>query len=351
MTQTIKAEYLWLDGAHPTQELRSKTRILRVENTQELCVKDIPDWGYDGSSTYQATGGDSDLTLKPVFTTNDPIRSGNSIVVLCEVMYADGRPHESNHRAQLRDVLDKGAAGEQAWFGFEQEYTFFMEQNPLGWPNGGYPAPQGPFYCSVGANVAYGRKVVERHTDACLDAGLLLFGTNAEVMPGQWEFQIGFRGDTNENIDPLICADHLWVARWMLHRIAEDEGIQVSFENKPIKGDWNGAGMHTNFSTANMRSKFTGMGTIENAIAALGNKHQEHIAIYGAGLAERLTGEHETCSITQFRHGVADRGASIRIPRHVSQDGYGYIEDRRPGANANPYQVCSRILMSVCGID
>lgn len=351
MTSTIKAEYLWLDGAHPTQELRSKTRILRIEDLADLSVKDIPDWGYDGSSTYQATGGDSDLTLRPVFKTCDPIRGGDAIVVLCEVMHADGRPHESNERAKLREVLDKGASKEQAWFGFEQEYTFFREQSPLGWPSGGFPAPQGPFYCSVGANVAYGRKIVERHTDACLDAGLLLFGTNAEVMPGQWEFQVGFRGDTTETIDPLICTDHLWVARWLLHRIGEDEGIQVSFENKPIKGDWNGAGMHTNFSTADMRDKNRGMAAIENAIVALGNNHAEHIAIYGAGLGDRLTGDHETCSIEQFRHGVADRGASIRIPRHVAQDGYGYLEDRRPGANANPYQVCTRILMSVCNID
>ncbi|MEE2960937.1 MAG: glutamine synthetase [Myxococcota bacterium] len=352
MKKTIKAEYLWLDGAAPTQELRSKTRVLRVQdNNCELELNDLPDWGYDGSSTYQATGGDSDLTLKPVFFTNDPVRGGDSLVVLCEVMYADGRPHETNYRAQLRDVLKRGGAAQKAWFGFEQEYTFFHQQNPLGWPSNGFPAPQGPFYCSVGASVAYGRKVVEKHTDACLDAGLLLFGTNAEVMPGQWEFQIGYRGDAEEEIDPLICADHLWVARWLLHRVAEDQEITVSFENKPIKGDWNGAGMHTNFSTENMRDSRTGMGAIENAIVGLGNFHKEHIEIYGAGLNERLTGLHETCNIDQFRHGVADRGASIRIPRHVAQVGHGYIEDRRPGANANPYQVCSRILMSICHID
>jgi glutamine synthetase len=351
MARTIKAEYLWLDGALPTQALRSKTRILRIEDPTDLKVTELPDWGYDGSSTFQAQGGDSDLTLKPVFSTHDPLRGGDSIVILCEVMHADGRPHESNHRAHLRRVMDAGAAGHNAWFGFEQEYTFFNDHKPLGWPEGGYPAPQGPFYCSVGASVAYGRKIVERHTDACLDAGLLLFGTNAEVMPGQWEFQVGFRGDTTETIDPLICADHLWVARWLLHRIAEDAGIEVSFQNKPIPGDWNGAGMHTNFSTRDMRDRHQGMGAIENAITALGNSHQEHIKIYGAGLAQRLTGEHETCSIEQFRHGVADRGASIRIPRHVAQDGHGYLEDRRPGANANPYEVCTRILMTVCGIN
>ena len=351
MKKTVKAEYLWLDGALPTQQLRSKTRILRVDTDDALAVDQLPDWGYDGSSTFQATGGDSDLTLRPVFVTNDAVRGGDSIVVLCEVMHGDGRPHETNHRAQLRDVLERGAALEQAWFGFEQEYTFFRDQGPLGWPSNGYPAPQGPFYCSVGASVAYGREIVERHMDACLEAGLLLFGTNAEVMPGQWEFQVGFRGDATETIDPLVCADHLWVARWFLHRIAEEHGVTVSFENKPIKGDWNGAGMHTNFSTKKMRESRTGMAAIEDAIAALGNHHQEHIAVYGDGLADRLTGLHETCSIEQFRHGVADRGASIRIPRHVAETGFGYIEDRRPGANANPYQVCSRILTSVCHLD
>ena len=351
MKANIQAEYLWLDGAEPTQALRSKTRIIRRDVDTLPSHDELPTWGFDGSSTNQASGGDSDLMLQPVRVVRDPIRGGSNILVLCEVMHANGKPHETNHRAALRDVLDRGAERENAWFGFEQEYTLFSDQTPLGWPSNGYPAPQGPFYCSVGASVAFGRTVCQRHTDACLDAGLLFFGTNAEVMPGQWEFQIGYRGDKDEVIDPLVCTDHLWIARWLLHRIAEEENITVSFENKPMKGDWNGAGMHTNFSTDSMRNRERGRGVIEDAVVALGKRHAEHIAIYGAGLDERLTGLHETCSIQEFKHGVADRGASIRIPRHVAEEGYGYLEDRRPGANANPYQVSAEILKTVCNLD
>ncbi len=350
MKTNIQAEYIWLDGAEPTQSLRSKTRILRMEPSQSIVPADLPLWGFDGSSTNQAAGGDSDLALRPVRVVQDPIRGGANILVLCEVEHADGTPHATNHRAELRSVLDKGAVKENAWFGFEQEYTLFAEQTPLGWPTNGYPAPQGPFYCSVGASVAFGRTVAERHTQACLDSGLLLFGTNAEVMPGQWEFQIGYRGDAEEEIDPLTCTDHLWIARWLLHRIAEEEGVTVSFENKPMKGDWNGAGMHTNFSTREMRDRSLGRGVIEQAVVELGKRHDEHIRIYGAGLHERLTGLHETCSIEEFKHGVADRGASIRIPRHVAETGFGYLEDRRPGANANPYQVSAEILKTVLGL-
>ena len=348
MKVNLQAEYIWLDGAQPTQELRSKTRIIRRESHELPDVSELPSWGFDGSSTNQASGGDSDLTLQPVRVVADPLKGGSHVLVLCEVTNADGSPHSTNHRAELRDVLERGAAAEQGWFGFEQEYTFFTEETPLGWPKNGYPAPQGPFYCGVGASVAFGRKVAQRHTDACLNAGLLLFGTNAEVMPGQWEFQIGYRGDQSEEIDPLICTDHLWIARWLLHRIAEEEGITVSFENKLVKGDWNGAGMHTNFSTRSMRDRNTGRGVIEEAVMALGQRHDEHIEIYGAKLDERLTGLHETCSIKEFKHGVADRGASIRIPRHVAEQGFGYLEDRRPGANANPYQVSAAILKTVC---
>ena len=163
-------------------------------------------------------------------------RGAGNFLVLCEVLKGDGTPHETNKRATLRKVLDAGAASEEPWFGFEQEYTLFQGRSPLGWPDGGYPAPQGPFYCGVGADEVYGRDLVEKHTTACLEAGIMIYGTNAEVMPGQWEFQIGHRGFDGESADPLNVSDHLWLARWLLFRLGEDQNIRPSLDNKPVKG-------------------------------------------------------------------------------------------------------------------
>jgi len=343
-------EYIWLDGAMPTQQLRSKTRFVFLPEGVAITADLLPEWSYDGSSTWQADGGDSDLILDPVRCVTDPIRKDGSLLVLCEVRTADGSPHVSNSRAGLRAVLDAGAGEQDPWFGFEQEYTLFQGDRPLGWPENGYPAPQGPFYCGVGAGQVFGRELVEAHAKACVDAGLLIYGTNAEVMPGQWEFQVGYRGIAGESADPLTVADHLWLARFLLLRLAEESGVVPSFDPKPVKGDWNGAGNHTNFSTRAMRDIDTGMAAIQVAIQRLAATHDEHIANYGAGLADRLTGLHETCDINTFRNGVADRGASIRIPRQVAEQGHGYMEDRRPGANCDPYVVCALILKNACGV-
>lgn len=343
-----QAEYIWLDGATPTQKLRSKTRIVGFSIDKPIEISDFPQWSFDGSSTYQAAGFDSDLLLKPVNFVPDPIRGAGNYLVMCEVLNADGTPHRTNQRARLRNVMEAGAGAEEPWVGFEQEYTLTRGDNPLGFPEKGFPAPQGPYYCSVGSDVAFGRAVVEAHTTACLDAGLMIYGINAEVLPGQWEFQIGYRGIEGESADPLNVSDHLWIARWLLYRIAEDFGVVPSFEAKPVKGDWNGSGKHTNFSTKSMRAPETGMSAIKNAIEALSFKHKEHISVYGDGLAERLTGLHETASIHEFKSGIADRGSSIRIPQPVALKGYGYLEDRRPAANADPYRVSARILETIC---
>ena len=235
----------------------------------------------------------------------------------------------------------------EPWVGYEQEYVFFKNNRPLGWPEHplAFPAPQGSYYCSVGSDVAFGRNIVEDHLNACIDAGLSIYGTNAEVMPGQWEFQIGYRGDGPAPI--LEMSDQLWVARYLLMLIAEKKGVSVSFDVKPVKGDWNGSGMHTNFSTIATRDPNHGMKTIEDIIERLSKHHKEHMLVYGANNEERLTGHHETCSIHEFRSGIADRGCSIRIPRPVSIDGHGYFEDRRPGANANPYDVAYALVSTI----
>jgi glutamine synthetase len=347
----IFAEYIWIDGTHPTKQPRSKTRILpddAVLHTgnpaDAVPIDGFPSWGADGSSTSQASGKDSDIGLVPVRAVLDPIRAGRSYLVLCEVLSPHGHPHESNTRSELRRVLDAGAQKTDALFGFEQEYTFLgLDDRPLAFPDHGYPGPQGPYYCAVGSNNIYGRGVYEDFMQACVSAGLAIAGTNFEVMPGQAEFQIG-------TADALTAADHVWLARWLLHRISEEHGIVVSFDAKPAKGDWNGAGMHTNFSTRAMREA-GGLAHIEAACQALGEKREEHLAVYGHGYEERLTGAHETCSYKEFRYGIADRTASVRIPRHVGQAGSGYLEDRRPNANADPYEVAARLLRTICKID
>ncbi|AOP46216.1 glutamine synthetase [Streptomyces lydicus] len=329
---SIKAEYIWIDGTQPTAQLRSKTKILTDASK-------LPRWGFDGSSTNQAEGHSSDLVLEPVFSCPDPIRGGDHLLVLCEVLNTDLTPHSSNTRALLRPVAEK-FAGQEPIFGIEQEYTFLKGERPLGFPEGGgFPAPQGDYYCGVGADAIFGREIVEKHLDLCLAAGLGLSGINAEVMPGQWEFQVGA-------LAPLEVSDHMWVARWLLHRVAEEYGVTASLDAKPAKGDWNGAGAHTNFSTRAMRE---GYDAIITACEALGQdgKPLEHVRQYGTGIEDRLTGAHETAPWDEYSYGASDRGASVRIPWQVEVEKKGYIEDRRPNANVDPY-VVTRLIVDTC---
>ena len=324
-----RAEYIWVDGTLPTAKLRSKTKIL--EDGAEP-----PIWGFDGSSTNQAPGDKSDCVLRPVSKFKDPIRGGNNIIVMAEVLLVDMSPHPSNTRAACQEIAEK-VAGDEYLFGLEQEYTFFSGSRPLGFPEAGYPAPQGGYYCGVGADEVFGRPVVEAHMEACLTAGIGLSGINAEVMPGQWEFQVGPLG-------ALDVSDHLWVARWLLYRIGESHGVSATLDPKPVRGDWNGAGCHTNFSTKAMRTSFQ---PNIDAAEALRARHDLHIENYGAGIEDRLTGLHETASYKDFSYGVSDRGASVRIPWQTEVDGKGYIEDRRPNANIDPYVVTKLIMESV----
>eukprot|EP01025_Chloroclados_australasicus_P055756 TRINITY_DN682_c0_g1_i1.p1 TRINITY_DN682_c0_g1~~TRINITY_DN682_c0_g1_i1.p1 ORF type:complete len:414 (-),score=41.21 TRINITY_DN682_c0_g1_i1:307-1458(-) len=341
-----KAEYLWFDGLEGApekglvfNEMRSKTKVIPTP-VSTMNPKDFPDWSFDGSSTGQATGDNSDCILNPVKIVPDPIRGEPHVIVMCEVLDPEGNAHPSNTRAQLAELIDGNVEAEAPLYGFEQEYTMLTKGgNVYGWPAGGYPAPQGPFYCGVGSESVYGRDLAEAHLDACIRAGLQISGINAEVMPGQWEYQIG-------PVGPLELGDSVMISRWLLHRLGENFGIIPTFNPKPVKGDWNGTGAHTNFSTKSMRQP-GGMKAIEDAIEKLSKTHAEHIAQYGTGNEDRLTGQHETCDINTFRSGVADRGASIRIPLPVQLKGYGYLEDRRPAANVDPYTVARLLIKTI----
>ncbi len=327
---------MWVDGTAPTAEIRSKTKILSDNEKPGI-------WGYDGSSTNQASGDNSDVVLEPVFQCPDPIRGGGNILVMCETQVTkDLSPHPTNTRS-LAVAAQEKYASQEPWFGLEQEYTMLDPASgwPYGFPSHGYPGPQGPYYCGVGAVKIAGRDLVEEHTTLCIDAGLAISGTNAEVMPGQWEFQIG-------PLDTVAVGDHMWVARYLLFRIGEKYNVEISLDAKPMKGDWNGAGMHTNFSTNNMRENYDAVVAAAEALGAPG-KPEEHINGYGHGIEGRLTGAHETQRYDQFSYGVSDRGASVRIPWQVAKDQKGYIEDRRPNANADPYVVTSLITNTCCG--
>lgn len=340
-------EYIWLDGNTITTQIRSKSRVLSLSERPRLC--DFPEWSFAGSFTKQAIEEDSDCFLCPVYFVRDPLPDNGDYLVLCEVKnLSEDHNHESNSRAPLRAILDNGGRAEDPWIGFEQEYVLFRGVRPLGWPPQGEPAPQGPYYCSVGTGLSYGRELAIEHARACIAAGLLYYGMNAEVVPGQWEFQIGFRDIEGEHGDALLVADQMWIARWLLHRISESYDLRVSFANKPIKGSWNGSGMHANFSTRRMRDPGTGWEAISEAIEKLRPKHQDHISVYGADLQERLIGMYDTESIDEFSVGESDRGRSIRIPGSVVQKRCGYIEDRRPGANADPYRVAARLIETIC---
>lgn len=331
----VLCEYLWIDGTG--EGIRSKCRTLEFE---PKVPSDCPMWNYDGSSTYQAEGSNSDMYLLPVALFKDPFRCGLNKLVLCEVLKYNKKPAESNKRHTCAETMVK-AKDAHPWFGIEQEYTLTdVDGHPYGWPKSGFPAPQGPYYCGVGANKVYGRDIVEAHYRACLYAGVNIAGANAEVMPAQWEFQVG----PSEGID---MGDHLWVARYLLHRVAEDFGVVVTLDPKPVEGNWNGAGAHCNYSTLAMREP-GGIKEIEAAVERLEKEHARHIKAYdpkeGKDNERRLTGKHETSSIYEFSAGVANRGASIRIPRQVAEDKCGYLEDRRPSSNCDPYAVTEIIV-------
>ncbi len=332
-----KLEYLWLDGSQPTQQLRGKTRL---EENFSGKLEDCPMWSFDGSSTQQATGDASDCLMKPVFICKDPDRK-NAYIVMTEVLNADGTPHSTNGRATIEEEDD------DFWFGYEQEYFLYDPQTrlPLGFPAGGFPEPQGPYYCGVGGSKVFGRAIVEEHLDMCIDAGLSIEGINGEVAAGQWEFQIFEKGAAN-------AGDQIWVARYLLERTAEKYGLDVEWHPKPLgkELDWNGSGMHANFSNGLMRT--CGDEKVFTAICEEFAKFiPEHIDVYGAFNDQRLTGLHETQSIHEYSYGVSDRGASIRIPVGTVEDGWkGRLEDRRPASNADPYKVGARIIKTVHGV-
>jgi glutamine synthetase len=336
--KTTIIDYVWLGGKG---EIRTKVKILY---DWVRTIADVPIWNYDGSSTDQATGTHSEIVLKPCKLIQFEDGTGRCTVI-CDTYYPDGRPHETNHRVKAKEIFDK-YADQKPWYGLEQEYFIFKVDKPNEHPHplgadphiyqNGY---QGQFYCSVGGQNAFGRVLVENHMTLCMMAGLQISGTNAEVAAGQWEFQIG-------PVEGIDAADQLIAARYFLELEAESHGCRIEYHPKPLSGDWNGSGCHTNFSTVSMRAP-GGYDVILAYMPKLEAKHAEHMAVYGVDNDMRMSGLHETSSFDKFTVGIGNRGCSIRIPNTTVNDKCGYFEDRRPASNMNPYQVTSILLETI----
>ena len=334
MISPLHLEYIWLDGNTPAS-LRSKVKIVSAEDYPNAYdVSTLPIWNFDGSSTNQADTVKSDCVLRPVRAYRHPNNYHSQILVWCEVENSDLTPHISNTRHNLSEAEDY-------WWGFEQEFFIMKDGKPLGWPADSDPAPQGPYYCAVGNGNVAGRDIMTHFVENCLRAGLTITGVNAEVAIGQWEYQLFSKGAKQ-------ASDDLWISRYLLYLVGEEFEVDINIHPKPLgkDKDWNGSGMHTNFSNSKMREE-GGEAMFRGIISSLEQNHDAHIAVYGEDNDQRLSGKHETCSINEFRAGNSDRGASIRIPLAVQEEWKGYLEDRRPSANADPYLVTKIIVESV----
>lgn len=337
----ILTTYVWIDGSGIN--MRSKDRVLTC---LPYSPESTPIWAFDGSSTGQATGENSDTKLVPVANFRDPFRCEPHVLVLCEVYHEGDKPAATNNRKFCSELCTMHAS-EEPWFGLEQEYTMLDNDGwGLGWPKGGgFPSFKYEFsYCGVGAKYIAGRDVAECHARACLYAGTDFEGTNAEVMYSCWEWQIG----TSLGIKG---PDDLWMSRYIMARVAEEFGVCITYHPKPMGPLHPGCGMHHNFSCKSMR-KEGGYAFLEKCMKNLEKNHKKHIESYGNDVNAnklRLTGKFETASFDEFSWGIANRKASIRLPRNVKEPGKAFLEDRRPAADADPYLVCGLLLQTCLG--
>lgn len=350
-TTHIIVEYVFIDGFNTT---RSKTRIITGQiypgQEERGLMFNIDIWNVDGSSTGQSITENSDIILIPRSVFRDPFNTDTLEVkyylCLCEILNSDGTPHYSNNRFVLYNTMnnigDTIITEVEPLFGIEQEYVILEAdgKTPYKWTTDISNGEQGKYYCSVGGDRNFGRQIVMDHMNKCIYAGVMICGVNAEVAPSQWEFQVGV-------CNPFQMGDHLWIARYILGRVAEMHNACISYDPKPFGSKWNGSGAHTNFSTKAMRND-DGMDAIKTAINKLSKKHSEHMSVYGQGNERRLTGMQETSDINTFTYGDCNRSSSIRIPINVKMEGKGYLEDRRPASNIDPYLVCARIIETVC---
>ncbi|XP_078498150.1 glutamine synthetase-like [Lissotriton helveticus] len=334
----VLVTYVWIDETGESVRCKTKT----VDN-EPKCIEEVSEWTFEGLCARPAEPCMSDMYLIPVQMFRDPFCLDPNKLVMCEVLKYNRKPADTNLRHTCKTVMEK-VKDFHPWFGMEQEYTLLgITGHPFKWPENGFPGPLGPHYCGVGADKVYGRDIVVSHYKACLYAGVKICGTNAEAMPSQWEFQVG-------PCEGILIGDHLWMARYILHRVCEDFEVVATLDPKPVAVNCLSAGCHTNYSTEAMR-KTGGLKYIEEAIEKLSKRHEYHICKYdphgGMDNSRRLTGENCTSRIHEFSSGVSRWGTSIRIPHHVGQEGFGYFEDRRPSANCDPYAVTEVLVRTI----
>lgn len=330
----IQAEYIWIDL---NNNLRSKSKTLPIKSYKPGT---LPIWDFDGSSTGQAPVSNSEVILNPQAIFKDPFRQDEknpNLLVLCDCYYPNMKAHKTNTRYPAVQIFNKHRV-EDSWFGLEQEFFVLNKDGSLYGNLEEKELKMNTFYCSVGTGNVFLRDLLETLYRACLYAGIKVSGVNLEHSCCQMEYQVG-------PVTGINAGDQLWVSRYILQRIAERFDVKISFDPKPFD-KLDGSGCHCNFSTKKMREE-KGYEIVLSAIKKLETNHLKHIKKYGDN-KKRLTGKDETSHLKKFSSGVGDRSKSVRIPRCTERDGCGYLEDRRPASNSDPYIVTSMILESCC---
>jgi glutamine synthetase len=331
-------EYIWLDSDY---NFRSKTRILSRKLVVDICQ--IPEWNYDGSSTNQASTEKSEIVLKPVFLCNDPFRYNNHKIVYCGTYDLSGVPLSNNHFDRADDVFHFiNTCHYRPWFGMEQEFVILDESTGL--PINYDENDDSKHYCSIDNYSKRERDIMEDFMKRAMHSELNICGINAEVSPGQWEFQIG-------PCEGITIGHHVMMARYILSRVAHRFSCRIDYSPKPLGENKNGSGCHVNYSTTFTRlgdEKRSGLDFIYKYIESLSKVHSEMIKCYGDENEKRLSGNCETAHYNEFTHSVGGRNTSIRIANNVFIKKCGYFEDRRPAANCDPYLVSSLMFYHTC---
>jgi glutamine synthetase len=343
----IGVEYLWTgtDNTFSVNNLNitkkrfyTKVKTIELKNTYapiKLTLADIPIWSFDGSSTGHivptSSNANTEVILSPVKLYDHPFPTESiKYLVLCDTYDINSVPNKFSTRANVINTFLTNS-NLIPWYGLEQEYVFMNAlndgiygwdmTNPALWPQ------QNDHYCGLSIYCKKLRPIVEDHYNRCLKIGINISGFNAEVMPSQWEFQIG----PSVGID---AADDLVTARYILERLAESNDLYINYHPKPLP-NYNGSGCHHNFSTTQTRqlNADTCRAFYSLLFEKFNAKHEETMKYYGANNTLRLTGIHETSNMTNFTYDIGTRHTSIRVPVNT----YTYFEDRRPAASIDPY--------------